>query len=334
MHKRFSQLAAFDDAGELIGEEKLYHDDQPAIAQYFRDLGDKTTVALEATRSWYWLYELLEAEGVTVKLVNPRRVRLIAESTVKTDKIDAQVLADLERIGYLPQAYIPPREVRDNRELLRYRMMLVHDRSRFKNAIHAMIDKLGITHHFSDLFSPAGRTFLAELELRPVYRKAIDGYLGLIQVLDQKITAVTSEIKALLKPDPRADLLMSIPGVGQLTAYLLLSEIGDIGRFSSARKLCAYAGLIPSTHQSGDHTRHGSITKAGNRYLRWSMTEAAQKAPGKDGRLGRFYCRVAVRRGKPRARIAVARKIMAAVYYVWSRGESYRVIPVKKVKSS
>jgi transposase len=120
-------------------------------------------VTIEAVRNWYWLYELLEELGVAVKLVHPRKVRLIAESKNKSDKVDALVLAQLERTDYLPQAYIPPRPVRDMRELLRYRLVLVRLRTSLKNRIHALLDKLGIQQSFTDLFGKAGRKFLTIL---------------------------------------------------------------------------------------------------------------------------------------------------------------------------
>ena len=132
-----------------LDRRRLEHFDKEGIAGYFANLPQPATVAMEATRNWYWLYELIE-EHVEVKLAHPAKVRLIAEARVKTDKIDPHVLAHLERMGFLPQSYIPPREVRDQREMLRYRMVLVRTRTAVKNRIHALVDKLGISHPFTD----------------------------------------------------------------------------------------------------------------------------------------------------------------------------------------
>jgi transposase len=148
---------------------------------------------------------------------------------------------------------------------------------------------IGISHPFSGLFGKAGREFLSTVPLRAVYREELDGYLTTISFLDHEIKKITRDSRASLRNDPRAELLMSIPGIAHLTAHLLLCEIGDIHRFPSAKKLSSYAGLVPSVSQSAHHRWHGSITKQGNRYLRWAMVEAAQKAFSKDRRLAFFY---------------------------------------------
>jgi transposase len=253
-----------DEEGQAIDQRVLYHDDQEKIREYFSHIGQDGTVTLEATRNWYWLFELLEEEGLRVKLAHPSKVRLIAEARIKTDSIDASTLAHLERTGYLPEAYIPSRDVRDNRELLRYRLSLVRIRTSLKNRIHAILDKLGINHPFFDLFGKKGREFLRALSLRDVYRKELDGYLSTIEFLDEILKGITKRIQTSLEKDPQAELLMSIPGISYLTAHLLLCEIGDIQRFPSAKRLCSYAGIVPGTHQSADHIWHGPITKQGN----------------------------------------------------------------------
>jgi len=325
LHKRFSTIAAMDDDGNVRLEDKLYHDDRARLTEFFSGVAGKAVVTVEATRNWYWLYEHLEELGVTVKLANARKVRLIAEARLKNDKVDPKTLAQLERTGFLPEAYIPPRAIRDNREYLRYRLTLVRLRTGLKNKVHALLDKLGIRHQFADLFCPAGRRFLSQLQLRPVYQEELTNYLALISDLERRTVAVTKEIKRQLKPDPRAKFLMTIPGIGHLTAYLLLNEIGDIKRFPTPGKLCSYGGIVPVVRQSADHRWQGHITREGNRYIRWALTESACLAPSKDYSLGSFYRRVAFRRGPLKARIAVARKLLVAVWYVLTYGEPYKV---------
>jgi len=325
LHKRFSTVTVMDDNGTVLEQDKLYHDDRARLTEFFRRLAGKAVVTVEATRNWYWLYELLEELGVTVKLANARKVRLIAEARLKSDKVDPGSLAQLERTGFLPEAYIPPRAIRDNREYLRYRLTLVRLRTGLKNKVHALLDKLGISHPFADLFCPAGRRFLDQLQLRPVYQEELTNYLALMDDMEHRIVAVTKEIQRQLKPDPRAKLLMTIPGIGHLTAYLLLNEIGDIKRFPTPGKLCAYGGIVPIVRQSADHRWQGHITREGNRYIRWALTESACKAPSKDYTLGSFYRRVAFRRGPLKARVAVARKLLVAVWYVLTYGEPYKV---------
>jgi transposase len=324
MHKRFSKIAMLDDSGRLLGRRTLHHDDPDSIRECFRSIGQDGTVTLEATRSWYWLYELLEEEGLQVKLANPLRVRLIAEAQVKTDEIDALVLAHLERIGYLPESYIPSRAIRDQRELLRYRLALIRVRTGLKNRVHVLLDKLGIFHNFSDLFGKRGLDFLHTVTVREVYREALDGYLAQIAALERAIKAATQHIKQVLHGNPQADRLMGIPGISYLSAHLLLSEIGDNKRFASPKKLCGYAGLAPRTRQSAGHCWQGPIMNTGNRYIRWTMVEAAVKAVGKDYGLGQFYQRIKRERGAGKARVAVARKLLVAVWHVLTFERDYR----------
>jgi len=323
LHKRFARVVAIDDDGRELERQTLYNEDRKAMVDYFRPRSGDATVTVESVLGWVWFYELLEELDVTMKLAHPRKVRMIAESTVKTDTIDALTLAQLERTGYLPECYIPPREVRDRRELLRYRVSLVRIRTGLKNRVQAILHKLNVSHRFTDLFGLSGRRFLASLQLRPVYQQQLDNYLGLLDELEPRIAAVTRQIKAELAPDRRADLLMTIPGIAHLTAYLLLAEIGDIRRFSSAKKLCAYAGIVPRVRQSADHCWHGHITREGDRFIRWGMVEAACKAPAKDHTLGQYYRRIAYRRGPLKARVAVARKLLVAVWNVLTHEEPY-----------
>ena len=320
-----------DDHGDIQSEETLYHYDRARLMEFFSRLAGKAVVTIEATRDWYWLYELLEELGVTVKLANARKVRLIAEAWLKNDKVDPKSLAQLERTGFLPEAYISPRPVRDNREYLRYRLTLVRLRTGLKNKVHALLDKLGIKHPFADLFCPAGRRFMGQLTLRPAYQEELTNYLALIEDIERRIVAATKEIQRQLKPDPRAKLLMTIPAIGHLTAYLLLNEIGDIKRFPTPGKLCAYGGIVPIVRQSADHRWQGHITKEGNRYIRWALTESACLAPSKDYVLGSFYRRLKARRGNLKARVAVARKLLVAVWYVLTYGEPYRITAIPTI---
>jgi len=324
MHKRFSQVTVMDDAGRVVYSGKLMHDRRDAMAEFFRRLGPDAVVTIEATRGWYWLYEFVEAFGIQVKLAHPLGVRVIAAAKVKNDKIDSRMLAYLERGGLLPESYIPPREVRDQREALRYRIAQVRIRAILKNRVHAILDKLGISHKYTDLFGLAGLAFLKTVEMRQVYRQELDGYLATIEYLDGKIKEATQAIRVLLKPDPRVKLLMTIPGVGELTAYLLLSEIGDIKRFATARKLCSYAGITPIVRESAGHRWEGHISKTGSRYIRWAIVEAAQLAPRQDAALLEFYGRIGKRRGPKRARVAVGRKLLVAVWQVLTYEQEYR----------
>jgi transposase len=181
--------------------------------------------------------------------------------------VDAATLAQLLRADLLPEAWIAPRQVRDLRALLRHRAALVRLSTSCKNRVHAVLADRGVREDQS-LWTGSGRAWLAGLGLPPTPRGIIEDCCGLLDALATPIVRLEREIAALAKPDPRVQALMALPGVGKLTAMTLVAEIGDIGRFPSARKLCAWAGLTPQVRNSDRKVRHGHITKQGSPWVR------------------------------------------------------------------
>lgn len=329
VHRRFSQVAVLDETGKLVEKARLDNDPEQFMA-YLERFPKKTAVSLEATLGWEWVGDLLESKGFDVNLANPLKVKLIAESTIKTDTVDAVTLAQLERTDFLPCCYLPSQQVRAKKELLRHRFALVAVRRSLKNRVHSILAKRGIQHHFSDLFGVAGRKFLAALELPAVYRRAMDNYLGLIDQLEKMIQDQEKQIRATVKETPEAKLLLSIPGIAHISALLLAAEIGEINRFSSPGKLASYAGLVPTTSQSGDKTHHGHIKKDSNKYIRWILIEAVDKAIRSDPGLAQFYFKIARKKGKPKARVAIARKLLQSIYYMLKKNEPYKTRQAKR----
>ena len=323
-HKKFSQAAVVDETGAVVDMRRLYHNDKDEMRRYFRRWGQEAIVVLEATRNWYWLYDLLEEEVKEVKLCHPAKVRLIAEAKVKTDKIDATVLAQLVRTGYLPESYVPPQEIRESRELHRFRITVVRLQTRLKNRVHTVLDKLGIEHPWADLFGKKGREFLCSLKLPRVYQLELDTCLRLLDKVGEELKLMRKEIMAALSADSRSELLMSIPGVAELSAYLILYEVGEISRFASARKFASYCALTPSTHQSAERLWHGHIGKRGNLYLKWTLIEASHVAVRKDPALEAIYKCKSRAKGKGKAIVTVANKLSKAVYHILRSGQRYR----------
>jgi transposase len=211
--------------------------------------------------------------------------------------------------------------LRDLRDLLRHRVALTHMRSALKNRVHALLARQGVRHGHTDLFGKAGLEFLAALELREPPRRRLDSLLALIADFDREIAVTTNEIDQRAKHDDRVDVLCQIRGVGRYTAMLVIAEIGDIGRFASARKLCAWAGLTPTVRSSDGKARLGHITRQGSRPLRWALVEAAQHAGRGGGPLRDDFERISKRRGRKIAKVAVARKILTLCYYGLRDGE-------------
>ena len=258
---------------------------------------------------------------MTLHLAHPLRTRAIAAARVKTDAVDAATLAQLLRAGLLPEAYIAPRELRDVRELLRHRVALVAMRSAIKNRVHAILAKHGVTHEHSDLFGKAGRQFLTTVELRQAPRQRLDSLLALLEDFDREIDAYAKEIDRQAKADERVKLLCQIHGVGRYTAMLIIAEIGDVRRFPTARHLCAWAGLTPTVRSSDGKARLGNISRQGSSILRWAVVEAATHVPTRGGPLREQFERIAKRRGRKVARVAVARQILTLCYYGLRDGE-------------
>jgi transposase len=316
IHKNYSSVAVTDERGDLVDRCRIDHRHREELVGYFNRFPSKTQVVMEATCGWGWLSELLQDLGLEVKLANPSKVKIIAESQIKTDKVDALVLAQLLRTNFLPEAYLAPAEQREARDLLRYRIGLVYLRSEVKNKIHALLTRLGIYHTYSDLFGKEGRSFLTSLELSPVHRQALDGYLCLIDTANELIGKAEVRIRKVVKESEDGKRLLTVPGIGFVLAYLVLVEIGDINRFSSHKKLCSYAGLVPSVHQSGEKSYHGHISYKANRYLRWGLIEAAQRAKVIDPFLRKKAERVKEKKGTSVATVAIAHQLLMAIYHI------------------
>jgi transposase len=319
LHRRRSQIAVIDEHGELTLSRRIVNDRET----FLELLGDPASahVVLEATYGWEWLAELLEEADYDVHLAHPLRTRAIAAARVKTDAIDARTLAHLLRAGFLPEAYIAPRELRDLRELLRHRATLARMRSAVKNRVHAILAKHGIANERADLFGKGGREFLTTLQLRDAPRRRLDSLIALICDFDREIETTTAEIEQRAKADDRVDVLTQIRGVGRYTAMLIIAEIGDINRFPTARHLCSWAGLTPSVRSSDGKARLGHITRQGSPALRWALVEAAQKITTGSGPLREKFERIAKRRGRKIAKVAIAREILTLSYYGLRDGE-------------
>ena len=323
IHKNYSSVAVIDRRGNLVERGRVEHRYREEFRAYFTRFPLKTQVVMEATCGWGWLSEVLQDLGLEVKLANPSKVRIIAESQIKTDKVDAEALAQLLRTNFLPECYLAPRELREARDLLRYRITLVHLRTGLKNRVHALLTRLGIYHSYSDLFGKEGRSFLSSLDLSLIHQRALDGYLCLIDTFNKLIKQAEEKIRKVVKESEEGQFLISLPGIGFFLAYLVLVEIGEIGRFPSEKRLCSYAGLVPSVHQSGSRSYHGHVSHKCNRYLQWGMIEAAQRAKGIDPFLRSYAEKIRRKKGASVATVAVARRLMVIVYHLLKERRPY-----------
>ena len=176
----------------------------------------------------------------------------------------------------------------------------------------------------TDLFGKQGIAFLQSFTLTENYKIALEGYLAVLDAVRQEILAASKKVRQLAEEDADALLLMTIPGMGYYSALLTKSEIGDVRRFRSAKQLCSYAGLVPSTHASGNTCFHGHITKQGSRWLRWILVETAIHAVKRPGILRRFYFKIEKKKGGQIAKVATARKLLEWIYHILRDGRTYQ----------
>jgi len=328
VHKAYCMTAVLNEQGQLLDRCRLASE-PVTLRQYFGRLGQPTQVALEACYNWGYFVDILQDCADEVVLAHPLKTRLIAEARIKTDAIDARVLADLLRAKLLPVDYAPNAATRQVKSYLRYRAGLAMLGAQVKNKIHALLDqhdypqRAGVDK-LSDLFGKQGLALLRTVQLPGAEQAVLESWLRVHDQLREELRGANAWLRAQVREDRLAQLVMTIPGIGHQFALLVRYEIDRIERFASAKKLIGYIGLAPCTWSSGGHTRHGSITKQGNKWLRWAMVEAAQKAPLTSPYFAAYYQRIKERAGFARARVATARKLVEVVYGVMKTQTEYQ----------
>lgn len=305
VHKVRTQYCLMDKAGKITKEGNVPTDE---VASLVRDRN--TSVVLEATGSWHGAYDTLVLTGAQVKLAHPSRVKAIASARVKTDKIDARILAHLLRSDLIPEAWAAPEEIRDLRDLVRLRWRFVTQRTMAKNRVANLLARQGFRFEGKDTFGRSGRIWLDALPLRPHTRQMVSWLLASADEADRHVADLTGRLHELLDDDKDVHLLMSIPGVGFVTAATLIAEMGDWRRFSSAKQVSAYFGLVPSVRASAQVVRYGHITRSGSGHARRAMVEAAHVAVRLPGPARRRYASLVRRRGKKVALVAAARVLL------------------------
>ncbi|UCE17160.1 MAG: IS110 family transposase [Gemmatimonadota bacterium] len=322
-HRDSSFISEMDEDGTVAREFKLSND-RESLTDYVSGLVPDTKVAIEATCNWYYFYELVEGHDIDVTLAHPLKTKAIASARIMNDKISSATLAYLLRSDLLPAAYIPDRETRDTKEILRQRAFLVSMRTRLKNRVQAILSKNGLSCPYTDIFGKKSLRWLTALDLRPCYHQAIGCYARLADVFASEIKMVTETIESFAIENPQARLLDTHPGISYYSGLLITSEIGTIHRFPSHGQLCSFGGLVPSLHASGGKVRRGHITKQGSKWLRWILIECSKHAVNGSPHYEALYKRVCYKHGKGAARIAVARKMLKIIYYMLKRNEPFQ----------
>lgn len=332
VHKRETEACVIDQAGDVLHRQRFATTREALEAFARHQLGPDTAVALEATTNTWGVIEILAPFCDRIVPSNPMRTRAIAEAKVKTDQVDALVLAQLLRTDFLPSIWIPDAKTRTMRALTTRRATLVSDCTRLKNRLHAVLHQRLIPVPGDELFSPKGRQWLAALVLDPFGREALDSDLRLLEASERELEAITRTIAQQAHADQQIRLLMTLPGVQLAVASTLLAALGDVSRFKDGDHAASYLGIVPSTKQSADHCYHGPITKHGNGHARWLLVQAAQHLDKHPGPLGVFFRKLMRKKNRNVAVVATARKLVVIAWHMLTRQEPYRYAEPRKTQ--
>jgi transposase len=324
VHKRQVEICIVDRKGKVLKRTRCACSREVLQKLASKQFTKRDHVALETTTNAWAVADLIRPHVGRVVVSNPVKTRIIAAAKVKTDKVDAQVLAQLLRCDYLPEVWAPDAATRMLRRLCSRRSALIADRIACKNRVQSLLSGLLIQAPMQDLFGPRGRSWLATIDLQPEHRLVLELDLRVLDTVHQELRLLDQQLSSLAYHDRRVRLLVTMPGVDVVVAMALVAAIGDVTRFRDGDHVAGYLGLVPSTRQSGEHCYHGPITKSGHSQARSMMIQAAHHLMKTPGPLGAFVRRLARRKGYCVAVVAAARKMVTIAFLMLKRNEPYR----------
>ena len=288
------------------------------------DSSNCIAVVESTANMWIKTYKALEQAGIQTKLANPFKTRVIAEARIKTDKLDARILCHLLRSNLIPESYVAPDSIREDRSILRLRINLVQDRTRVVNRVHSLLDKYDMDQACNHLVGKKGLNWLKSLKLEGNNDQfQLNNHINNIEFLNNEIMQIDKKVSSQAVKNKDVKILMSMTGIDYFSAMLITSEIGDITRFSDPSKLVSWAGLCPTIHQSGNTLYMGRM-KDGNKKIRWIMIQAANTAVRTDDRMKKYYAKVVKRHGHSIAITHVANKMIRIMWYMLKNKENYK----------
>ncbi len=324
VHKRVVEACIIDQSGKVVHRERFALNRRTLELFATKVLRPTDHVAFEATTNCWAVADALRPHVAKVLVSNPLATKAIAQAKVKTDKVDAHVLAQLLRCDFLPEVWQPDEATRRLRELTGRRSALVGQRTMMRNRIHSVLAMRLIEVTRKRLFDTEGLEWLKTVEIDPQGRMLVDSDLRQLEFLQKEIAALDLELAQRGHSNDQVKLLMTLPGVDVGTAAALLAAWGDFSRFPDADHAASYLGLAPSTKQSAEHCYHGPITKRGNSTARWMLIEAAQHLDKHPGPLGHFFRRLMKKKTRNVAVVAAARKLAMIGWLMLKGNEPYR----------
>ncbi len=323
VHKRVVEACIIDQSGKVVHRERFALNRRTLELFATKVLRPTDHVAFEATTNCWAVADVLRPHVAKVLVSNPLATKAIAQAKVKTDKVDAHVLAQLLRCDFLPEVWQPDEATRRLRELTGRRSALVGQRTAMRNRIHSVL-AMRLIEAPLDLFAPKNLEWLKTVEIDAQGRMLIDSDLRQLEFLEKEIATLDQELALRGHASDAVKLLMTLPGVDVATAEAMLAAWGDPTRFSDGDHAAAYLGLVPSTRQSADKCYHGPITKRGNSHARWMLIQAAQHLDKHPGPLGNFFRKLMKKKCRNVAVVAGARKLAWIGWTMLHTNEPYR----------
>jgi transposase len=321
-HPSVQQIAWVDTETGECGERRLRH--RAEAEQFYRELkGKQVRVGIEATGHSRWFERLLSELNFEIWIGDPAQIRAKQVRKQKNDRRDAEHLLKLMMKDDFPRIWAVTPENRDLRQLVWHRHRLVGMRTRVMNQLQAIAMNEGIRRK-KGLWTEKGRQQLESLSLMPWTTRRRQELLGLLDQLDPNIDELSQAIQQEAEQVPEVKLLMTHPGVGPITALAFVLVLGTAERFDNGKQVASYLGLIPCEDSSADHWRFGHISKQGNKLLRFLLGQSAQSAARCEERWHRQYAHLTMRRNKPIAKVAMARKLAVRLFWMWRRGWDYQ----------
>jgi transposase len=328
LHTKTISICVVSEDRQVVCRQRLACAWEDKIEQFFAQLGP-FEVVVEATASYEWFVRLVEPMAQRVVLAHPKKLRVIAESTRKSDKLDAQVLAEFLALDMIPKAHRPTPRVREHRSLVRHRVYVQRRITSVKTKIRRILSNYNADR--TNLFSRSGLEYLAEVKVSDADRFVLDQLIEEWQQHHRRLLAVQKQLRAFAKTAPVGErearaVLETIPTVGPVTIDVVLSELGDVRRFRSQKRAVSYAGLAPGHRESAGRSKQLGISKEGSKLLRWILTEAAWRLVGKTRYWGQIYERLRNRCGPKKAIVAIARRLLCVMISMLQRGQPYRLV--------
>ena len=308
LHKAFVYLTTVDGNGKIVKQEKIYNDPMK-ILNYFWSIPGNHRAVVESTIGWYWITDLLRENNIDIILANPRNLKAIAQTKVKTDKVDSQILAQLLRIDFIPEAFQISPQLRDKRDLMRARLNLMHRKTAVVNSVHRLLEKFNLT-------DPDDLTGLYQFQFQQLDRH--------VDFLKHQIKELEKTIYPLVIINDDVQRLIWIPGIGKISAFTIYLEIGNFSRFPTEKQFFSYSRVVPAAYNSGGKCKHNpKESKAGNKYLKIVFNDAAVNAYSQYPVIREFYNRKCRKKNKHLARNLVAKELARIAYHICTKKCNY-----------